>query len=100
MKSTQEWRKSFFKEPLVDVDIKDSMKHGVVYFSGRDVSLRPVIIVRAWRIPNEWYQSGSVDKLIKMLVFTMEYFMQFMTIPGRIENLSILVDLKGLGTTQ
>lgn len=99
MEKTQQWRKSFFTKPLYDADVFEDMKHGVVYFSGRDRALRPVIVVRVSRLPAEWY-SSKIEAFMRILIFTMEYFIRYMIIPGKIENLNIIVDLKGLGVTQ
>mmetsp|Transcript_49777 Transcript_49777/g.143242 ORF Transcript_49777/g.143242 Transcript_49777/m.143242 type:complete len:302 (-) Transcript_49777:103-1008(-) len=76
------------------------MKHGIVYFTGRDFAMRPAVVVRAQRIPQHWYKDKCVDRFIKMLIFCMEYFQRYMAVPGKIENLSVIVDLSGLGISQ
>eukprot|EP00443_Scrippsiella_acuminata_P015794 CAMPEP_0115189120 /NCGR_PEP_ID=MMETSP0270-20121206/11357_1 /TAXON_ID=71861 /ORGANISM="Scrippsiella trochoidea, Strain CCMP3099" /LENGTH=454 /DNA_ID=CAMNT_0002602313 /DNA_START=64 /DNA_END=1428 /DNA_ORIENTATION=- len=101
MQATQEWRLSYFqKGPISDSDVAEDMKHGIVYFSGRDSALRPAIIIRAIRIPQQWYKEKRVDKLINILIFSMEYMMRYMLLPGTIENNVLIVDLKGLSWTQ
>lgn len=101
MQSTQEWRLEYFAAgPVMDKDVAEDLKHGVVYFAGRDSSLRPVIVCRAARIPAAWYKEKSADRLIKILVFCMEYMIRYMMVPGLIENNCLLVDLKGLGISQ
>lgn len=101
MEATQEWRLDYFQGgPVVDTELLEDLAHGIVYFSGRDKSLRPVIVVRATRIPSQWYKERRVDKLIRVLIFCMEYLIRYMLVPGAIENLSVIVDLKGLGITQ
>jgi len=101
LQDTQAWRANYFKDgPLADKHIEEDMRLGIVYFCGRDYAMRPVIVVRGKRIPQEWYKEKRVDKLIRLLIFSLEYMMRYMTVPGRVENLSVIVDLKGLGISQ
>mmetsp|Transcript_66648 Transcript_66648/g.174734 ORF Transcript_66648/g.174734 Transcript_66648/m.174734 type:complete len:558 (+) Transcript_66648:126-1799(+) len=101
MKATQEWRNAFFKDgPVSDDSVVEDMRHGIVYFTGRDHALRPAIVIRAIRIPQQWYKEKRIDKFIRVLIFCMEYFLRYMVIPGKVENLSVIVDLKGLSLSQ
>lgn len=101
MKDTQDWRKEYFAAgPITADSVLEDLKHGIVYFCGRDYALRPCIVIRAWRIPQKWYKDKCIDKFIRLLIFCMEYFLRYMTIPGRVENLSVLVDLATLGISQ
>lgn len=101
MQVTQEWRENYFKAgPITDESVMDDMRHGIVYFSGRDRFLRPTVIVRGSRIPQQWYKEKRVDKLIRVLVFCTEYFLRYMVVPGKVENLNVIVDLKGLSISQ
>jgi len=101
MTATNEWRQEFFgKGPVTDADVIEDFKHGIVYFTGRDCALRPTIVVRAKRIPQQWYQEKRIDKLIRILIFCMEYMIRYMLVPGRIENNCLIVDLKGLTFNQ
>lgn len=102
MDETQEWRKEFFGNgPLSDASLMSDMSHGILYFTGRDFALRPILVIRAERLPQEWYKDGSgVTRLIKMLVFCMEYLRRYMFIPGIVENIVVLIDLKNLGISQ
>jgi len=101
MRETQDWREDFFsKGPIREEEVKDDMQNGIVYFSGRDYALRPSIIIRPVRIPQRWYQEKRIDKLIRILIFCMEYFLRYMVVPGRIENLNVIVDLHNLSVTQ
>ena len=55
-----------------------------------------------YRIPKEWHSDRTMaaTKFVKLLVFCMEYFMRFMAVPGRVENLIVIADLQGLSATQ
>jgi len=101
MTNTQEWRSDYFKDgPVTDESVMEDLRHGIVYFTGRDRSLRPTLVIRANRIPQQWYKEKRVDKLIRILVFCMEYMLRYMVVPGRVENNCLIVDLKGLGISQ
>jgi len=101
MQATQEWRQSYFKDgPIQSDDVLEDMAHGVAYFTGRDFALHPALVVRGSRIPRQWYKQNRIDKLIRLLVFCMEYFLRYMVVPGRVENLSVIVDLKSVGVGQ
>jgi len=101
MKETQDWREQFFKRgPVSDEQVRQDMRYGIVYFTGRDSALRPTIVVRAARIPQQWYKDRCIDRFIRMLIFCMEYFLRYMVVPGKVENLSVIVDLQGLGLPQ
>lgn len=58
--------------------------------------MRPTIVVRAARVPLSWQKERRTDKIIRVLVFCMEYFLQHLVVPGRAENLNVIVDLQGL----
>jgi hypothetical protein len=92
------WRAEYFgKGPLSDETVAEDIKVGIVYFCGRDYALRPLMVVRANRIPKKWYQEGSTDKVVRLLIFHMEYLMRYMIVPGRVENIVVMIDLAGLG---
>jgi len=98
MEETQQWREQYFKDGPIQEDacLMDDLSHGVIYFAGRDRDLRPTIVVRANRVPAAWYKGDCVDKVVRMLIFSMEYMLRYMLVPGKVENNNVIVDLKGL----
>jgi len=101
MKETQEWRSKYFSEgPIVDTQLLEDLKLGIVYFVGRDKDLRPTIVCRANRVPAQWYKDKQTDRLIKILIFCMEYMVRYMMVPGKVEGNNLIVDLKGLSAMQ
>lgn len=100
MEATQEWRTSFFEVPLRDASLMDDLRLGIVYFCGRDTSLRPTMVFRASRIPTAWQKAKDFDRVIRIALFCVEYFLRYMTVPGRVECFNVLVDLKDIGATQ
>lgn len=101
MEETQRWREQYFKAGPIreDASLMEDLSHGVIYFAGRDRDLRPTIVVRANRVPAAWYKGDCVDKVIRMLIFSMEYMLRYMLVPGRVENNNVIVDLKGLSAS-
>jgi len=101
MQATQAWRLEYFGNgPITDASIAEDMRRGIVYFTGRDWALRPVLIFRPDRIPQAWHKEKRVDKLIRVLIFCMEYFIEYMAIAGKVETISLVADLKNLSLAQ
>merc|ERR1719253_1071680 len=45
--ASQKWRENFFScGPITDEMVAEDLRHGVVYFGGRDFALRPAVFVR------------------------------------------------------
>eukprot|EP00443_Scrippsiella_acuminata_P048633 CAMPEP_0115189032 /NCGR_PEP_ID=MMETSP0270-20121206/11312_1 /TAXON_ID=71861 /ORGANISM="Scrippsiella trochoidea, Strain CCMP3099" /LENGTH=595 /DNA_ID=CAMNT_0002602223 /DNA_START=99 /DNA_END=1887 /DNA_ORIENTATION=- len=103
MCATQEWRLNYFRDgPLRDATLEEDLSLGIVYFTGRDRWMRPALVVRPARIPAMWQKDKrmATDKLVRLLVFCMEYMMTYMLLPGRVEGGVVLVDMSGLTSTQ
>ncbi|CAE8585793.1 unnamed protein product, partial [Polarella glacialis] len=94
MEETQEWRLSYFQRPLTGASLAEDLKLGIVYFTGFDKALRPVLVFRASRLPSAWHRERRYDKVIRVLLFCLEYFLRYMVVPGKIESLNVLVDLQ------
>mmetsp|Transcript_11219 Transcript_11219/g.20469 ORF Transcript_11219/g.20469 Transcript_11219/m.20469 type:complete len:434 (+) Transcript_11219:129-1430(+) len=100
MQSVQDWRIDFFKAPLASTTMMEDLKHGVVYWCGRDAELRPTLVFRANRIPEEWKKNSSWDKVIGVFIFCLEYCLRYMLVPGKVETWNIIIDLAGMGVRQ
>jgi len=95
MQASQEWRKDFFKNgPITDADVRADLSHGVVYFAGRDRSMRPAIVARPSRVPKQFRNEKGAERLTRVLIFCLEYFLRYMAIPGQIENICVILDVK------
>jgi len=69
----------------------------VVYGVRRDINMRPVIIINVRRM----IDSGiSVDRLIAVTNFFLEYTIAYAMIPGVIESWTAIFDLKNVGVTE
>jgi len=64
--------------------------------------MRPALVIRPARMPQSWQKDKrmAADKLVRLLVFCMEYMMKYMLLPGRVEGGVVLVDMTGLTSTQ
>merc|ERR1719343_1511263 len=101
MISTNDWRESYFADgPITYDDVAEDLKFGIVYFAGRDSALRPLMNIRVARIPQQWIKERCTDRFIRLLIYSMEYFLRYIVIPGRVENLSVMIDLAGIGMTK
>lgn len=100
MEATDEWYHEQFRIPLSEKFLADDLKHGIVYWCGRDAELRPLLVFRANRIPKAWIKAGNSAKVINLVTFCLEYFFHYMSVPGTVESFSVLIDLAGLGATQ
>ncbi|CAJ1443564.1 unnamed protein product [Effrenium voratum] len=95
MEATDKWRKTYFKDgPLRSEDIAEDISHGFAYFGGRDKALRPALIFRASRVPDQWRRDFNVDRLLRVLIFLMEAMLQFLLIPGKVETSCLIIDLR------
>ena len=92
MEENQNWRLSYFPKPIRDVDLLADLKEGAVYFCGRDFALRPALVMRAARVPFSWDPS----RFARLFMFCMEYFLRYMAVPGRVENICVIIDLQDI----
>eukprot|EP00928_Gymnodinium_smaydae_P070177 TRINITY_DN54088_c0_g1_i1.p1 TRINITY_DN54088_c0_g1~~TRINITY_DN54088_c0_g1_i1.p1 ORF type:complete len:509 (-),score=107.86 TRINITY_DN54088_c0_g1_i1:258-1784(-) len=101
MCDTQAWRSSFFGNGAISSNqVMGDLNLGIVYFVGRDKDLRPTLVCRANRIPQEWYKNKETDRLIRIIIFCMEYMARYMLVPGKVEGNNLIVDLKDLSASQ
>lgn len=100
MCKSQAWRENFLASiggPITDADMAEDLAHGVIYFGGRDFAMRPTLFVRPSRAPKHYRTDQGAKRLTKVLIFCLEYFLRYLALPGRIENVCVVVDLKDAG---
>lgn len=100
MQKTHAWRLEYFATPIVDNVIAEDMKFGICYWIGRDKCLRPTLVVRAGRIPKEWHVKKCYDRMTRLVIFCMEYFLRYMVLPGQVEGINLLCDMDNIGISQ
>jgi len=92
MEENQSWRLSYFPRPMQDTELLSDLKEGAVYFCGRDFALRPALVMRAGRVPFTW----DAPRFARLFMFCMEYFLRYMAVPGRVENVCVIIDLQDI----
>jgi len=96
MEENQAWRLNYFRQPLRDTDLAEDLAKGAVYFCGRDFALRPALVMRAGCIPSDW----GPQRFARLFVFCVEYFLRYMAVPGRVENICVIIDLQDVSYRQ
>jgi len=86
-----EWRPKWL--PLTVEDVIKEVEAGVMYWHGRDSSYRPLLVVRVKAIDTS---TMHVENVIRLTVYILEYALNNLFIPGKIENWNILFDLDGV----
>lgn len=100
MDASQAWRSDFFASgPLNSQDLQEDLNRGIVYFTGRDAALRPTLVFRANRVPQEYGDAGD-DRILRLVLFCNEYMLRYLVMPGKVETNCIIVDLKGVRPSQ
>lgn len=73
--------------------------NGVLYFHKRDLSFRPVLILNIERLCNQW-RYENVDVVCKFVNYLINFGTEELMIPGRVESMITLIDLRNVGVTQ
>eukprot|EP00746_Dinoflagellata_sp_MGD_P123829 gnl/MRDRNA2_/MRDRNA2_58440_c0_seq2.p1 gnl/MRDRNA2_/MRDRNA2_58440_c0~~gnl/MRDRNA2_/MRDRNA2_58440_c0_seq2.p1 ORF type:complete len:528 (-),score=82.20 gnl/MRDRNA2_/MRDRNA2_58440_c0_seq2:86-1669(-) len=88
------WRKKTFSKPWVDMDFLDDLNTGCFYFGGRDKALRPLFVVRIDRV---LLQNWDHNRMIRLIIFMLEFERQHLLVPGVCEQHVLLLDLRNVG---
>ena len=83
---------------IIDRRIKYILNSGLIYMHGRDCHFRPIIVVEAEKANELLDKLGyTLDEIIQALLFFMNYIVNYILIPGQIENWFLICDLNGIG---
>lgn len=82
--------------PINEKDVMDDLKTGAIYWHGRDVKCRPILIVKLAKLDKF---VGEIERIQKLLCFCLEFFLKYLQIAGRVENWNVIIDLAGKGIT-
>ena len=77
-----------------DHDMKVKATCGAVYFHGRDKRLRPVLVVNAARLKAA---TITVNDLCHIFDYWIMFAIDYLFVPGKVEQLVCLVDMSGAG---
>ena len=75
------------------------LNSGFMYVHGRDHHFRPVIFVKIKIVKNILSEKYVFDDIINSIIYLMNYVMEYLLIPGQIENWIVFVDFEGVGLT-
>jgi len=81
------------KLPIEFNDVREVLAHGFVYFHGRDRRCRPLLTIRVGRSGPLW---GSPELVKLVFIYSMEFALRYLLVPGRVENWSVLIDCTGV----
>jgi len=95
IKSTEKARK------IIDKRMRFILNYGFLYMYGRDVHFRPIIIVEGNRANELLDKLGyTFDELSQSILFFMNYIVNYILLPGQIENWILICDLKDVGLSK
>ena len=86
---------------IIDRRIRYILNSGLIYMHGRDCHFRPIIVVEAEKANELMDKMGyTFEELSQALLFFMNYMVNYMLIPGQIENWFLICDLNNIGVTK
>ncbi|KAJ1611544.1 sec14 domain-containing protein [Cryptosporidium canis] len=89
------WRVSTYPLSDMEPDLRRDLESGIIYWHGRDYSLRPILTIRLSKINKHF----PVERFIRLIVFCMEWGMRYLMCPGKVETCLALIDIKGVSLT-
>jgi hypothetical protein len=95
LKSTENARK------VIDKRIRYILNYGFIYMHGRDTHFRPILIIEVKRAIELMDKLDyTFEEISQSILFFMNYIVNYMLIPGQIENWILICDLKDVGLTK
>ncbi|KAF7457668.1 Sec14 domain containing protein [Cryptosporidium felis] len=82
--------------PINEKEVIEDLNLGAIYWHGRDVKFRPILIVKLAKLD---LLVGEIERIQRLLCFCLEFFLKYLQIAGRIENWNVIIDLVGKGIT-
>jgi len=90
-----EWLNSM-PVPLTD-DVQNLLNQGTVYVTGMDYKFHPVIVVNQRRLINS---QADLDLVLRVNYVVLNWIMENMIVPGKVETWSIIMDSTDVSTRQ
>ena len=95
IKSTEETKK------IIDKRIRFILNYGFLYMYGRDMHFRPIIIVEVKKSCELLDKLNyTFEELNQAMLFFMNYIVNYILLPGQIENWILICDLKNVGVNK
>ena len=83
---------------IIDKRIRFILNYGFIYMYGRDMHFRPVIIVEVSKSCELMDKlKYTFEELNQAMIFFVNYIINFILLPGQIENWIMICDLKSVG---
>ena len=83
---------------IIDKRIRFILNYGFIYMYGRDMHFRPVIIVEVNKSCELMDKlKYTFEELNQAMIFFVNYIINFILLPGQIENWIMICDLKSVG---
>lgn len=83
---------------IIDKRIRFILNYGFIYMHGRDTHFRPIIIIEIMKANELIEKHGyKFEEITQATIFFLNYIVNYMMIPGQIENWILICDLKDIG---
>jgi hypothetical protein len=76
--------------PIAEKDVLPELHSGFMYWHGRDHKCRPCLVIRLERLGE---LVNNKERAVRSVLFTLEYALRFVMVPGRVENWVVVIDL-------
>ena len=95
LKSTEKAKK------IIDKRIRYILNSGFIYMYGRDTHFRPILIIEVDKSIKLMDELDYIfEEITQTILFFMNYIVNYMMIPGQIENWILICDLKDVGISK
>ncbi|OII77853.1 CRAL TRIO domain-containing protein [Cryptosporidium andersoni] len=95
VKNMYSWRRSIYPLKDTDVELRRDLEDGIIYWHGRDFSLRPILVIKLAKIGRNF----PIQRFVRLIVFCLEWGLRYLMIPGKIETCLALIDVRGVSLT-
>jgi len=83
------------KLPIRYSDVKADLESGFVYWHGRDLRARPMMVISMGRGISFVNRADSADAVQRLFLFHMEFGVRHLLVPGRVETWAVSSTLHG-----
>ncbi|KAL8452131.1 hypothetical protein Emag_002501 [Eimeria magna] len=90
--SAERARDALVMESEVYSDLRNM---GACYWHGRDRKMRPLLVISLQRLQQLQREAGAEERVTRLLIFCLEFFLRYLCVAGVVENWCILCDLDG-----
>lgn len=81
--------------PVLESEVYSELRNmGACYWHGRDRKMRPLLVVSLQRLQQLQREAGE-EKVTRIVVFCLEFFLRHLCVAGAVESWCILCDLNG-----